>query len=64
MKLGTIKGFDMKADMYRLELNVAPDGFDITSIETHSVDYFKKYGFRYSSLTSELYYMYNGTIVR
>ena len=60
MKPSIIKGFDIKADMYRLELDVAPEGFDITSIETHSVEYFKKYGFRYSSLTSELYYMYNG----
>lgn len=60
MKKNVIKGFDIKADMYRLELDVAPEGFDITSIETHSVEYFKKYGFRYSSLTSELYYMYNG----
>lgn len=60
MKPSMIKGFDIKADMYRLELDVAPEGFDITSIETHSVAYFKKYGFRYSSLASELYYMYNG----
>lgn len=60
MKASAIKGFDIKADMYRLELDVAPEGFDITSIETHSLDYFKKYGFRYSSLASELYYMYNG----
>ena len=60
MKPSAIKGFDIKADMYRLELDVAPEGFDITSIDTHSVDYFKKYGFRYSSLASELYYMYNG----
>lgn len=60
MKPSMIKGFDIKADMWRLELDVAPEGFDITSIETHSLDYFKKYGFRYSSLASELYYMYNG----
>lgn len=60
MKASAIKGFDIKADMYRLELDVAPEGFDITSIETHSVEYFKKYGFRYSSLASELYYRYNG----
>lgn len=60
MKPSVIKGFDLKADMYRFELDVAPEGFDISSIETHSVDYFKKYGFRYSSLASELYYRYNG----
>lgn len=60
MKQSVIKGFDLKADLYRLELDVAPKGFDISSIETHSVEYFKKYGFRYSSLASELYYRYNG----
>lgn len=60
MKLSVIKGFDLKADLYRLELDVAPEGFDLSSIETHSVEYFKKYGFRYSSLTSELFYRYNG----
>ncbi len=60
MKPSVIKGFELKADMYRFELDVAPEGFDISSIETHSVDYFKKYGFRYSSLASELYYRYNG----
>lgn len=60
MKPSIIKGFDLKADLYRLELDVAPKGFDISSIETHTVDYFKKYGFRYSSLASELFYRYNG----
>lgn len=60
MKPSIIKGFELKADMYRLELDVAPKGFDLSSIETHTVEYFKKYGFRYSSLVSELYYMYNG----
>ena len=60
MKPSVIKGFELKADMYRFELDVAPEEFDIHSIETHSVDYFKKYGFRYSSLASELYYRYNG----
>lgn len=60
MKPSIIKGFELKADMYRLELDVAPKGFDISSLETHTVEYFKKYGFRYSSLVSELYYRYNG----
>ena len=60
MKKSIIKGFDIKADMYRLELDVTPEGFDLSSIKTRTVDYFKKYGFRYSSLTSELFYRYNG----
>ncbi len=60
MKASTIKGFEIKADLYRLELDVAPEGFDLNSIETYSVNYFKQYGFRYSNLASELYYRYNG----
>lgn len=60
MKPSIIKGFELKADMYRLELDVVPEGFDVSSIQTHSLDYFKRYGFRYSSLTSELYFRYNG----
>lgn len=60
MKSSTIKGFEIKADLYRLELDVAPEGFDINSIETHTINYFKQYGFRYSNLASELYYRYNG----
>ncbi len=60
MKQSIVRGFELKVDMFRLELNVAPEGFDISSIDTHPIEYFKKFGFRYSSLASELYYMYNG----
>ena len=60
MKASIIKGFDIKADLYRLELDVIPTGFNIDSIKVHTVEYFKKYGYKYSSLTSELYYRYNG----
>ena len=63
MKKSIIKGFDIKADMYRLELDVTPEGFDLSSIKTRTVDYFKKYGFRYSSLTSELFYNFNEIIL-
>lgn len=60
MKPSIIKGFELKADMYRLELDIVPVGFDINSIVPQPIEYFKKYGFRYSNLVAELYYKYNG----
>ena len=62
MKSSVIKGFELQADLYRLNLDVIPEGFDISDLELHTVDYFKKYGYRISSLTSELYSRYNGIV--
>lgn len=62
MKSSVIKGFELQVDLYRLNQDVIPEGFDISNLELHTVDYFKKYGYRVSSLTSELYSRYNGIV--
>lgn len=60
MKPSTIKGFDLQADLYRLWQDVIPDGFDISTLNNRPVEYFKKYGYRISALSSQLYGRYNG----
>ena len=60
MKPSAIKGFDLQADLYRLWQDVIPDGFDISTLNSRPVEYFKKYGYRISAISSELYGRYNG----
>jgi len=60
MKPSAIKGFDLQADLYRLWQDVIPEGFDISTLNSRPVEFFKKYGYRISALSSELYGRYNG----
>lgn len=54
------KGLEIAMDNIRLEEQLIPKGFDISNMPYKPLDYFKKYGFKVSSLFPALYYKYNG----
>lgn len=54
------RAIEIKSDQYYLEKDFIPKGFDVSSLPSGSVPFFKKYGYRVSRLFSELYFKYNG----
>ena len=54
------RGLEITMDNIRMEEQLLPQGFDASELPFRTLDYFKQYGFKVSSVFPEIYYRCNG----